>query len=101
MVPTSQLALSPLEGGKEATEEGKKKREGGREKRNWKSLPTQHFFHGCLLFGVHGNKAPLPQTGGQAHSGRVRDRAPGPRRALLSPAPVSEDHATRRQSSSV
>lgn len=100
MVPTSQLALSPLEGGKEATEEGKKKREGRREKRNWKSLPTQHFFHGCLLFGVHGNKAPLPKMGAR-HTVAVRDRAPGPRPSLLSPAPVSEDHATRRQSSSV
>lgn len=94
-------SLSPLEGREAAAEGAERKGEDRREKRNWNSLLILCLIHRCLLFGMHSNKVPSPQARGQAHSGTVRDRAPGPHPSLTSPALMSKDHAAGRQSSSV
>lgn len=45
---------------------------------------------------LYSNKAPVAQAGSQAHSGTVRDRAPGHHPSLTSRTPVSKDHTTGR-----
>lgn len=96
MDPEQPDALYLLEGGEEATEGGDRKRNGRGKKRNWNTLSTICLFNRCLLFGVYSNKVPLPQAGGQAHSGTVRDRAFGYHPSLTSLALMSKDHTTGR-----